>query len=401
MIEINDALARIIAECAPLPPARAPLTHAALGRVLAEDLRADRDAPPFDQALMDGYAVRAADLPGGSGELALAAEVPAGTLAATPLQRGHAAPIFTGAPLPEGADAVVKVELSSRAGTRVRLADPSLTVGRNVLRRGEAMSRGQVVVPAGTRIIPAAVGLAASIGAAEALLVPAPRVAVLATGSELAEPGITPAGAQIRNSNGPMLLALVARAGGAPVDLGQAPDDAGELRRLVRAGLDSADVLVTSGGVSVGDYDLLPGVFESLGITAIFHQVRMKPGKPLLFGTLTTPDGAKRLVFGLPGNPVSTLVCFERFVRPALRLLAGHPAGASPANATLVEPLRSQSDRPSYSPGAFAGPGAVRPLPNRGSAQLLPWLGAECLVDLPAGAHDLPAGAAVAVIDIR
>ena len=401
MTEIPDALARVLAEAAPLAPQRGTLTYAALGRVLAEDLRADRDAPPFDQALMDGYAVRVADLPGGSGELTAAPEVPAGTLSAAPLAPGHAAPIFTGAPLPEGADAVIKVELSERAGARVRLADPGLTVGRNVLRRGEAMARGQVVIPAGARVTPAAVGLAASIGAAEALLVPAPRVAVLATGSELAEPGTTPAAAQIRNSNGPMLLALVARAGGTPVDLGQSHDDAGELRRLVRAGLDSADVLVTSGGVSVGDYDLLPGVFDSLGIVVEFHQVRMKPGKPLLFGTLDIPGGAKRLVFGLPGNPVSTLVCFERFVRPALRLLAGHPAGAGPATAALVEPLRSQSDRPSYSPGAFAGPGAVRPLPNRGSAQLLPWLGAECLVELPAGAHDLRAGEAVAVIDIR
>jgi molybdopterin molybdotransferase len=391
MLEVADARAVVLRACKPLAAAPTPLADA-LGRVLAEDVRADLDSPPFTKSLMDGYAVRAAD----GSSLRLAAVVAAGDPPGATVGPGEAVRIFTGAPLPDGADAVVMVEKTEpaepRIGEPVRLTEP-VKPGQNVLPRGREMRAGDVVLPAGTAITPAAVGLLAGVGRATVSTVRPPRVAVLATGSELVEADARPGPGQIRNSNGPMLAAQAARAGAVPRYLGIGRDDANILAAMIRDGLENADVLILAGGVSVGAFDLVPGVLRDLGVEAHFHKVRMKPGKPLLFGT--TGD---KLVFGLPGNPVSSFVCFELFVRPALRAVAGHrDPGPMTTTLPLGEPLSAKNDRPTFHPAKLEGT-AVRPLPWFGSADLRALLTADALLALPPGEVRYEAGQPTSVV---
>ncbi len=403
MLDVAAALAEVLAHAVPRKREVTALTSAALGQVLAVDLAADLDSPPFDKALMDGFAVRAADLPGGAGTLAVAGEVAAGAVSDRELGAGEAVAITTGAPIPAGADAVVKVELTTPAdGGRVTVNDPSLGPGRNVLHRGEEMRTGQVVLPAGTVISPVAFGLCAAVGKTAVQTIPPARVAVLVTGNELVEANTRPGPGQIRNTNGPMLVAQAVRAGALPRYLGIGRDDPALLTSLVREGLATADVLVVSGGVSVGKFDLMPGVLEALGVTARFHKVRMKPGKPLLFGTATGGTGSHagpRLVFALPGNPAGAFVAFELFVRPALRVLAGLADPGPPrVRLTLTEPLEGNHDRPMYHPAKRAGAGGVTPLKWAGSADLRAVLGADALVEVPPGRFAAGAGDAVEVV---
>lgn len=403
MIAVADALAAVLAHAAPRKREVTALTSAALGQVLAVDLSADLDSPPFDKALMDGFAVRATDLPDGAGTLAVVAEVAAGAVLDRELAAGEAVAITTGAPLPAGADAVVKVELTTPAdGGRVTFHDPGLVPGRNVLHRGEEMRTGQVVLLAGTVISPVAFGLCAAVGKTAVHTIPPARVAVLVTGNELVEANTKPGPGQIRNTNGPMLVAQTVRAGALPRYLGIGRDDAGILTSLVREGLATADVLLVSGGVSVGTYDLMPGVLEALGVTAHFHKVMMKPGKPLLFGTATAGTGANagpRLVFALPGNPAGAFVAFELFVRPALRVLAGlSDPGPERVRLTLTDALAGNHDRPMYHPAKRAGVGGVSPLKWAGSADLRAVLGADALVEVPPGRFAAAAGDVVDVI---
>ena len=392
MLEVDDALRTVLDHARPLAAVSSVPT---LGRVLGEDLRADLDSPPFAKALMDGYAIRSADLTDGHGTFAVVEEVAAGATPTVAVTAGTATRIFTGAKLPDGADAVVKQELAVVATDgRVTLADPTARPGRNVMARGTEMRAGDVVLPRGTVLTPAALGVCATVGRAKALQVPSAVVAILTTGDELVEAGVTPAGAQIRNSNGPMLAGLVQRAGGLPRDLGTARDDEAALTARLRDGL-TADVLLLVGGVSVGKFDLVPQVLADLGVTAHFHKVRMKPGKPLLFGTR-----GGTLVFGLPGNPVSAFVCFELFVRPALRVLAGlPPAWCPPLAGTLTVDFAATNDRPTFHPVTLSG-SRVTPLPWTGSADLRGLLAADALWRLPAGDVSYAAGDAVSVVPI-
>ena len=273
----------------PLPPETVPLTPSLLGTVLAEDVASDLDAPPYDKSMMDGYAVRSADLPGGRGELVVIEEVMAGQTPRLAVGGRQATRIMTGAPVPAGADAVVMVERTRTADDgRVLIDDPTLQPGRNILTRGREMRRDDVVLRAGAVLRPQEFGLLAAVGRTSAAVVPSPRVAVLPTGDELVEPGETPGPAHIRNSNGPMLLAQIARAGGRPHPLGVARDRLDSLRPLVAEGLDY-DVLLLSGGVSAGKLDLTPDVLQEAGVVAHFHKIEMKPGKPLFFGTRERP----------------------------------------------------------------------------------------------------------------
>ena len=393
MLEVADALRTVLTHARLRPAAVTALSPAVLGRVLAEDLAADLDSPPFAKALMDGYAIRSGDLVGGQGTFAVIEEVAAGSLPARPVGPGQATRIFTGAKLPDGADAVVKQELAEvLAGGRVTLADPSAKPGRNVMDRGREMRAGDVVLPAGTALTPVALGVAATLGRTSARLIPPVTVAVVTTGDELVEAGVVPTGSQIRNSNGPILAALAARAGGVPRDLGTARDDEAALTAKLADGL-TADVLLLAGGVSVGKFDLVPQVLKDLGVETHFHHIRMKPGKPLLFGTK-----GDTLVFGLPGNPVSALVCFELFVRPALRSLAGLPQ-VGPTAGTLAAAFTASNDRPTFHPVAVSGT-VVTPRPWFGSADLRSLLAANALMHLPAGAIDWPAGHPVAMTPI-
>ena len=395
MLEVRDARQTVIRFAAPLKPEAAALSPTVLGQVLAEDVRADLDSPPFTKSLMDGYAVRSADLAGGPAELVVVEEVPAGSVPTKAVGTGQATALYTGAPIPDGADAVVMVERTEPlSGGRVRVNNPGITAGRNVLPRGREMAAGEVVLPAGTVLTPAALGLLAAVGRVEAAVVPRSRVGVLVTGNELVEADAKPGPGQIRNTNGPMLAAQVERAGGTSRELGVARDDRAELTSFVRFGLDESDVLVLAGGVSVGAYDLVPDVLRECGVEVHFHRVRMKPGKPLLFGTR-----GDTLVFGLPGNPVGAFVGFELFVRPALRARGGHDA-SSPFTQPLqlTTPLAASNDRPTFHPARRHGAQRVAPLPWFGSADLRALLAADALLALPPGDVKLSEGEGVDVV---
>jgi molybdopterin molybdotransferase len=401
MLEVAEALAEVLARVRPLEPGTETLSPAVLGRVLAADALADADSPPFAKSLRDGYAVRAADCATPQAALAVVAEIAAGAVPTKPINPGECARIFTGAPMPEGADAVVMQEDTQPLdGDRVRITDANVKPARWVFARGAEMRAGEVVLPAGTVINPAALGVLASLGMVQASLFDEPRVSVVATGNELVEAGRRLQPGQIRNTNGPMLAAQVARAGGRVENLGIAPDTPDDLRALIEDEIDFADILLLAGGVSVGKFDLVPGILEELGVTIHFRQVRMKPGKPLLFGTK-----GRTLVFGLPGNPVSAFVCFELFVRPALAAIAGHAdPGPRTTMLPIAEPLAVSNDRPTYHPAKLElgeSGFAVRPLPWQGAPDLRGLQPADALLVLPPGETRLDRGQSVRVVMLK
>jgi molybdopterin molybdotransferase len=399
MLPVAEAQRLVFERVKPLPAGRLPLSHAALGLVLGEDVASDIDSPPFDKSMMDGYAVRAADLTDGTATLAVIEEVSAGKSPTRSVASGQAIRIMTGAPIPDGADVVVPVERSKDLdGNRV-LLEGKPAPGQHILPRGQEMTKGQTVLCAGCRLRPQELGVLAAVGRTSALLHPAPVVAVLPTGDEIVEPPQAPGPAQIRNSNGPMLLAQVRRAGGMPKPLGIARDRLEHLRPLVAEGLE-ADVLILSGGVSAGKLDLVPGVLAELGVEPVFHKIAMKPGKPLFFGTRGTT-----LVFGLPGNPVSSLVCFELFVRPAIeRLLALPEPGPHWVQAVLQADFPYRTDRPTYHPAHLWSEGTAwqaRIVPWGGSPDLRGLTAATAFALLPAGDHVHRAGAALPVLKVE
>lgn len=392
MIDVDEALLLVLERATPLPSIPHP-TSEALGLVLDEEILADLDLPPFDKALMDGYALRSEDFQKGCRTFQVVEEIHAGKTPSLPVGAGEASLVMTGAPLPQGADAVVMHEVTRRVGDLVHLPqDMELTAGKNRLSRGREMRRGEVVLPRGAFLNPARLGLLASVGRTTVLAVSRPRVDVLPTGDELVDPGEYPGPGQIRNSNGPMLVAMGRSAGAEGRLLPVAPDEPLPLREALSAGL-SADVLLVTGGVSAGNRDLVPATLEGLGVTRIFHKIRLKPGKPLWFGVgPTRGDRPGTLVFGLPGNPVSSLVGFVLFVRPALERLAGHrhPADRS-VEVRLAGPFRHFGDRPTYHPARLAGleEGRDRPVATplnwAGSADLRTVAGADGFVRFPAG----------------
>jgi molybdopterin molybdotransferase len=398
MLEVTEALAEILSRAPARKAEPSALTTSVLGRVLAEDVVADEDSPPFPKSLRDGYAVRAADCLTPNVELRVVAEIPAGAVPSMPIGSGECARIFTGAPMPDGADAVVMQEdTESLANDRVRIKDARVRTAQWVFARGTEMRAGDTVLRTGTVLNPASLGVLAGLGITRAKLYPAPRVAVIATGNELVEPGQPLAPGRIRNSNGPMLAAQVARAGGVPLIHPILRDDPTETRAGLEAAVAGADVLIAAGGVSVGKLDLVPAVLADLGVTIHFRQVRMKPGKPLLFGTK-----GNTLVFGLPGNPVSAFVCFELFVRPVIRVLTGH-ADPGPVRVTLplAEGIAEVNDRPTYRPAKMelSEMGwSVRPLSWLGAPDLRGLQPADSLLVLPAGDARFDAGTPATVV---
>ena len=395
MLTVDEALRSVRAHAAPLPPRAVPLAEA-LGLVLAEDVAADLDLPPFDKALMDGYAVRTADLADGNRRLLVGEEITAGRTPTRPLAPGEAAAIMTGAPLPAGADAVVMVERTRRAGDHVVIEGPDVLPRQNWLPRGREMRSGEVVLTRGASLTPPRMGLLASVGRTSVHAIPRPRVAVVSTGDELVEPDQVPGRGQIRNSNATMLRALAVSAGCDAETLPTAPDDPDALHAILGRGL-TADVMLVSGGVSAGNRDLVPAAFERLGVSNVFHKIRLKPGKPLWFGVgPARPDGNPgTLVFGLPGNPVSGVVGFLLFVRPALSLLAGQRDKADRAfPVRLATPFAHQGDRPTYHPARLVegDTPSVSPLNWGGSADLRTVASADGFAVFPAGDRRYEAG---------
>lgn len=402
MLTVDEALT-VVAECVTVCPIVTLPCQDALGMVLAEAAASDVDSPQCDRSVVDGYAVLATDLASGSAELRVLEEVPAGSLPVHTVSSGTTTRVMTGAPIPPGADAVVMVERAEVLGAGlVRLNQTGVVAGQNILRRAAAMARGQVIMEAGRVLRPADVGLLAEAGHSRVRVIGRPTVAVLATGSELVPPDCVPGAGQVRNSNGPMLLAAIRDAGGIGFDLGIAADQPELLRERIKAGLER-DVLLLSGGVSAGTWDLVPGVLEALGVQRRFHKLRLKPGKPLWFGTLRT-KGRSCLVFGLPGNPVSSFVCFELFVRPALAALAGRPNWQRQYHlGRIAARFQHRGDRPTYHPAIAVRTAAsqsaerlvhydVRLLPWQGSADLHTLSQANALAIFPAGERSFEPG---------
>ena len=344
MLTLDDALARLIAGVSPLPASEHETlsTFDALGRVLQQDLRSALDVPPQDNTSMDGYAMRCADVSATGTVLPVSQRIPAGVVGA-PLQPGTAARIFTGAQVPAGADAVVMQEqceaVSEGQGGGVRV-NVVPAIGQWIRRRGEDVRQGDVVLPAGTRLTPQALGLAATVGAAALLVARRPRVALFSTGDELAMPGEPLTPGAIYNSNRVTLRAAILGVGCDCTDLGIVPDRLDATREALRRAALGSDLIVTSGGVSVGDEDHLRPAVQAEGRIEMW-QIAIKPGKPLAFGEVNRPDGSAAYFVGLPGNPVSSFITFLLMVRPVLLRLQGATALA-PART----PLRADFDWP-------------------------------------------------------
>jgi molybdopterin molybdotransferase len=391
LLEVSAALEIVLQHAQRLSHVSAALTPSLLGRVLAEDVASDIDSPPFDKSMMDGYALRASD---SGGAFTVIEEIAAGKMPTRSVGPGQASRVMTGAPVPEGTDAVVPHEETEAEGDLVRVRT-SARSGQHILTRGREMKLGEIVVPAGTILTPAAMGLLAAVGRTSVMAYPAAKVAIISTGDELVEPSERPGPGQIRNSNGPMLLALAARSGTEARYLGIARDDPTALAAMVRDALSSANIVLLSGGVSAGKFDFVPDVLHDCGVQAHFHKIRMKPGKPLLFGSRE-----KTLVFGLPGNPVASFVGFELLVRPALRKMSGHMiAEPSFIPLPLVGELKTRNDRPTYLPAKVEGM-RVRATPWFGSADLRAMLTTDALVRVDAGDVTLPEGTLVPTLTV-
>jgi molybdopterin molybdotransferase len=372
------------------------------GRVVAEDVKADRDQPPFDRSTRDGFAVRSAEVTSG-GSVRVVGLIPAGQKwSGNALEVGSAIQIMTGAPLPEGADAVVMVEHVERDGETIRFDERTIHAGENVVPQGSEARAGAIVIPAGTVLEAAEIALAAACGCGSLRVFRRPSVAIVATGNELVEVNVVPEEQQIRNSNSYGLAALVANAGGEAVRLPIAPDRLEELEQIILRAR-AADLVVLSGGVSMGEYDLVEEVLLSMGAEFFFTGVKMQPGKPVVFGRLPERDGLPaRFFFGLPGNPISTQVTFHCFVEPMLRALSGTGLqGPRFVQATLAEEVAGK-------------PGLMRVLPARLTAdrvqptvKLVGWQGsgdlaanarANCYAVLPPERERFSAGDVITIL---
>jgi molybdopterin molybdotransferase len=388
-----DEAARIIhGALAQLPAVRIGL-HEALGRVLAEEIIAGEPVPPFDNAAMDGFAVRTGDLPG---ELRIAGSCAAGTVYPGVLGPGEAVRIMTGAVVPAGADAVVQQEWTGAGAPGAVTVARTVPAGHNIRRAGADLAAGTRALGAGTLLRPQEIGLLASIGRSEILAARRPSAALLTTGDELAVPGVPLGPGMIHDSNAPMLAALLAREGCDVVPLGVARDDREELRARITSGL-GCDLLVTAGGVSVGDHDHVGEILRSCGVEILFWKVNIRPGMPLLFGRR-----GSTAVFGLPGNPVSAMVTCTQFIRPAIRRLTGAApeSGTVRLRARLAEEIVKQDGKRHFVRGILSdGDGApvVRSTGSQVSNVLSSLVRANCLIILPEEGRAFPAGTNVEV----
>jgi molybdopterin molybdotransferase len=402
LIPVAQARESVLAVISPLDPEPVGIDDA-LGRVLAEDVRAAEDVPPFPCSAMDGYAI----LAGGSGRrLTLIGESRAGTPAGQTVGEGQAIRVSTGAAIPAGATAVIPQEEVERTGDEIETHADSAP-GQHIRGAGEDMRAGALQLTAGSRLTAVDLGAAVAAGVSTLSVSRRPRVAVLCTGDELRAPGEPLGPGEIHNSNAPMLVGLATGAGALAAPALRLPDDRSATERGIEQALQSSDVVIISGGVSVGPHDHVKPALAELGVDEVFWSVALQPGKPTWFGLRAGVDGADSpLVFGLPGNPVSAVVTFSLFVAPALAALQGGPAPRPPhaeaALATEVKrnPRRDQAIRVRLElGGASTSAAALTAFPNRaqGSHILTSLLGADALAIIPMGDGVLPAGSTVAL----
>ncbi|HKA22916.1 MAG TPA: gephyrin-like molybdotransferase Glp [Blastocatellia bacterium] len=397
MITVDKALA-IVLDNVDVLDSEAIAIDAANGRILAEEIRADIDLPPFDRARMDGYALRARDAGVAPAKLRVIGEIAAGAQFDQEVGPGEAVKIFTGAPLPKGTDSVQKVEVTRANGQTVEILE-SVKLGQFVTTRGSEVIAGEMVAPPGSEIGPAELAVLASFGYASVRVGKRPRVAVLSTGSELVPVTAKPTAAQIRNSNSYTLAAYAQRAG-ATVDLFDTVQDTEEATRnaLLEAS-DDRDIVITSGGVSMGDYDLVKAALKEIGAAIFFDRVIIRPGKPIVFAKRGTT-----FFFGLPGNPVSTSVTFNVFVRPAIRRMLGDSLPESRrVQAFLSTSIKDSSSRRSYLPGRLfieEGRAMVESLKWGGSSDLVAFMKANALIIVSEEVHEIAAGEQVEVMPL-
>jgi molybdopterin molybdotransferase len=395
MISVEEALGRLLAPLEVLMPEQVSIADG-VGRVLAEDVAARRTQPPFAVSAMDGYAVRADDLGHIPVGLRIVAEIPAGAGFGGRLGAGETARIFTGAPLPDGADTIIIQEDTERRGDRVEVKEGAAR-GRYVRRAGLDFAEGDVLLHKGRRLTPRDIGVAAAMNRPWLMVHRRPRVAILSTGDEIVMPGDPIGPHQIVSSNALALAAFVTAVGAVPVLVGNAPDDPDALKQIAAAAK-GVDLFVTTGGVSVGEHDLVRDVLSADGLAIDFWEIAMRPGKPLMFGHYRgTP------MLGLPGNPVSTLVCSLLFLRPAIDRLSGLPATTDPPlTARLAVAVRQNDRRQDYLRARLArgadGVLEAAPFEVQDSSMMRPLAASDCLVVRPPHAPPLAAGSEVPII---
>jgi molybdopterin molybdotransferase len=397
MLSFTDARRLVITNCkahSGVPPTLSLPVSEALGYVLAQEIHTDREYPPFDRSTRDGYAVRAGDVaPGAS--LPCAGEIKAGDAVSLPLKAGTCIQIMTGAAVPDGADAVVMIEFTRREGGSVSF-DRATQPGQNIVPKGSEAAAGEVALLPGLRLGFAELAVAAQVGAANPLCHKKPRVAILSTGDEVVPFTETPGPFHIRNSNNVSLAAQIKLAGGEPVSLGNALDRVEDLSAKIELGL-KEDALVLSGGVSMGKYDLVESVLKGLRAEFFFDAVAIRPGKPTVFGRCRNT-----WVFGLPGNPVSTMMTFQLFVIPALDILSGAAPRCLPLlEATLGETIKEKPGLTHFLPARLDWHNhapTVRPLRWQGSGDIAALTRANCFLMVPADRQDISAGEKVSVL---
>jgi molybdopterin molybdotransferase len=394
-LTVDEALERVLARIEPLEPAEVGLLDA-LGAVLVEDAIADTDVPPFRNSAMDGYAVRGVDVAGTGVRLRVVGDVAAGAVPGRAVGAGEAVRIMTGAPMPDGADTVVRVEDTDN-GSDVVTINTATPQGVAVRQAGEDLRRGEGVLARGTVLRHAEIGVLASIGRSKVRVIRRPNVAVLSTGDELVDITDSPGPGQIRDANRYSLAAAVRATGCAAFELGIARDSADDLRHAL-GNAAFGDLIVTSGGVSVGDHDHVKPVVDAMG-QMDFWSIALRPGRPLAFGELRTKRGAVP-IFGLPGNPVSALVTFELFVRPALLRMSGRSKLHRPrVTARLIDRIEKPAGLRMFARAIYdAETGTVRSTGAQGSGILRSMSLANSLIDLPEATTGAQSGETVSVV---
>jgi molybdopterin molybdotransferase len=391
MLSPVEALDAVAAACERLAPRRVALEEAC-GLVLAEPVAADRDCPPFPRAMMDGYAVR---LSAAGTRVRVVGEAVAGRRVEAAVGDGQAWEIMTGAACPPGTEAVVPKEHATREGDRAAMP-ARIAPGQHIAAPGSECRAGEIVLEPGDVITPLAVGAMASFGLERVDVVPRPVLGIVVSGTELAPPGTPPAAAQIRDANGPMLAALARTLGLERPRLVYAPDALDSLGPALRA-MAECDLVVLSGGVSVGKYDLVPEALGRYGAEVNFHRVRQKPGKPLLLARR-----GRQVLFGLPGNPLACHFCFHRYVAAAVRALSGRSSRPAVLEGVLAEAVAARPGRTHFvpgrtEPGPAGQPWTVRPLPGVSSADVFHSHRANCYVEVPPRPGEIPPGERVAL----